>query len=286
MDSHDSRISRIRHQDLASAVDNLPDYVLGTVSFLGTLSTTDTYPTIANAYYQIQGTEVNGPEGESDVPSYVGTGDLVLALNLGNQIPPLGTVVIVSGVGGRWVFRYDGPADPGMQVFKKETPTINLAAAITVTTSPVTITVTTSTPPLAVDDVILIDSEKFTVTSVSGTSITCTRPTSGTTAATHLINTQVHLTTLDVRVCPGRYINADGCRVIYDGEASFAITASATRKLYLDGASSYDLTEAASYPGSNYVPLATITTDTDDILTIVDNRITFSACDSVPTHSS
>jgi hypothetical protein len=32
----------------------------------------------------------------------------VYALNVGTMIPPVGSRVVASSVGGRWVFRYDG----------------------------------------------------------------------------------------------------------------------------------------------------------------------------------
>ena len=68
-----------------------------------------------------------------------------------------------------------------------------LGAAITVTTSPVTITVASATGfPVSGSYRILIDNELFQVTSGAGTtSWVCTRPVDNTGAATHLINATV-----------------------------------------------------------------------------------------------
>lgn len=67
-----------------------------------------------------------------------------------------------------------------------------LGAAITVTTSPVNITMSGVTGfPTTGNFRILIDSELMLVTAVSGTTFTCTRPIEGTSAATHTNGTPV-----------------------------------------------------------------------------------------------
>ena len=72
-------------------------------------TTITTYPTSAGAYYavnpgQITSTEVEGGAGAPTPDSSTA----FFALNLGTQIPPNGTPVVVHGIGGRFVFRYDG----------------------------------------------------------------------------------------------------------------------------------------------------------------------------------
>ncbi len=216
-DSLDSRLGRIRHQALAQQVEDLPDPADATVSFLAQTIAFDSYPTVAACYYGVKTVLVNGLEGENDLATFasdVPDDGLTTALNIGTQVPPQGTTVICSSVGGRWVFRYDSRAIPDIAVSAKEDPS----------------------------------------------------------------------TTLNIKVCPGHYINASGCIGLYVGTASEAIPASSTRKVYLDGGASYALTIAASYPGSGYVPLATVTTDGTKILSVVDNRISFAAADSVPVH--
>ncbi len=216
-DSHDSRINRLRHTALADEMDNLAGPSDATISFLGQTIEFDSYPTVAQAYYGMKNIQINGPEGENDLATFVSNvpdDGLTTAFNLGTQVPPQGTTVICSSVGGRWCFRFDSRAIPGLAVAPKENPS----------------------------------------------------------------------TTLNVTVCPGNYINASGCIGTYAGSSSQAIPASSTKVLYLDGGAAYALTLAASYPMSDYVPLATVTTDLTKILTVVDNRITFAAADSVPTH--
>jgi hypothetical protein len=65
------------------------------------------YPTAAQSFFacvpvSVLGAEVEG--GQALLTSLIPT---VFAFNLGTTLPPLGTNVIASFVGNRWVFRYD-----------------------------------------------------------------------------------------------------------------------------------------------------------------------------------
>ena len=70
-----------------------------------------TYPTTAGAYYGITPQRILGTNAEGDSATFESELDdatTMVALNVGTQVPPAGTKVICEGVGGRWVFRYDG----------------------------------------------------------------------------------------------------------------------------------------------------------------------------------
>ncbi len=76
---------------------------------LVTTTTVTTYPTTASAFFASNPTEIDGTETEGNAASYTpDTSQVVYAFNVGTQIPPAGTRVVVQAVGGRWVFRYDG----------------------------------------------------------------------------------------------------------------------------------------------------------------------------------
>ena len=72
-------------------------------------TTLTTYPTTAGVYYACNPELLSGAETEGATPTFTAdTGTVVYVLNLGTQIPPNGTKLIIHSTGGRWVFRYDG----------------------------------------------------------------------------------------------------------------------------------------------------------------------------------
>ena len=74
-----------------------------------TLTVVDQYPSSAQSYFAGYDTDVGGAETEGGEATYTpNTSRLLYAVNEGNAIPPQGTRVIASGVGGRLAFRYDG----------------------------------------------------------------------------------------------------------------------------------------------------------------------------------
>ena len=81
------------------------------VTTAGSGSSSVTYPSTSSAVFflgtpqQITGAEIEGAAGTatSATPSAS-----FYALNLGTEIPPVGTQVITTFVDSRWVFRYDG----------------------------------------------------------------------------------------------------------------------------------------------------------------------------------
>ena len=88
------------------AADSGPD--CGSTLVVQTTMVT-TYPTVANVYYAVNPCDVNGTETEGQTASLVAdTTTTLYALNLGTGIPPRGTQVVATSVGGRLTFRYDG----------------------------------------------------------------------------------------------------------------------------------------------------------------------------------
>ena len=92
---------------------------------------------------------------------------------------------------------------------------------------------------------------------------------------------EVPSTSLDVAVAPGTIIAQDGTTVTYAGSTSQAVTASATKVLYLDGTSSWALTVGASYPTTPHVKLATVVTGSSSITSVTDNRECFNVAGTI-----
>jgi hypothetical protein len=106
----DARIERERQKALAGVVNRAAPFSAdGSPAQLVTTTTVSKYPTTAAAYYASNPTEIDGSEVEGGAASYtVDTTQVVYVLNVGTQVPPVGTRVVAHAVGGRWVFRYDG----------------------------------------------------------------------------------------------------------------------------------------------------------------------------------
>lgn len=67
------------------------------------------YPTEANRYYAVVPIVLGGTEAEGESATITTLPNRVFyALNLGDAVPPVGTRLIVSRAGGRWVFNYSG----------------------------------------------------------------------------------------------------------------------------------------------------------------------------------
>ncbi len=106
----DSRIERERQKALTGVLDRVvPCLTDGSAALLLTTTTISTYPSTAASFFASNPTEIDGNEVEGGAASYTAdTTQVVYALNVGSMIPPVGTRVVASSVGGRWVFRYDG----------------------------------------------------------------------------------------------------------------------------------------------------------------------------------
>jgi hypothetical protein len=106
----DSRIERERQKALSGVVDRVaPFSANGSAALLVTTTTVSSYPTSAASFFASNPTEIDGSEVEGGAASYTADAtQVVYVLNVGTQIPPIGTRVVAHAVGGRWVFRYDG----------------------------------------------------------------------------------------------------------------------------------------------------------------------------------
>lgn len=78
--------------------------------------------------------------------------------------------------------------------------------------------------------------------------------------------------TLLVDVAAGQFVDQSGTVQTYAGVSGQAITLSTTKVIYLDGAASWALTVAASYPTTIHVRLATVVAGATTITSITDNR--------------
>lgn len=106
----ESRLLRLRQDDARAALDRRP--APGDDAGLAVLAQTTTlvrYPTAAGAFYACVPLRVDGPEVEGAAASFVADASRTIhAFNLGTQVPPANTRVVVHACGGRWTFRYDG----------------------------------------------------------------------------------------------------------------------------------------------------------------------------------
>lgn len=108
--SIDSRISRSRIDDNRGFTDRSTsesdDYPVSGVAVTAVFMT---YPTVASSAYYLQGCQINCADTEGAVATIVNTANsFFFGVNLGSSVPPQGTAVIYSNVGGVISFRYDG----------------------------------------------------------------------------------------------------------------------------------------------------------------------------------
>lgn len=85
---------------------------------------------------------------------------------------------------------------------------------------------------------------------------------------------EVPSASLNVAVAAGSYVKQDGTVGTYAGATGQAITASATKVLYLDLTNSGALTIGSSYPATPHIRLATVVAGSSIISSITDNRMT------------
>jgi hypothetical protein len=106
----DTRVERERQKSLSGVLDRVVPFAAdGSTAVLVTTTTVTTYPSTATTFYGTNPTEIDGSEIEGGAASYTADATQVLyALNVGTQVPPVGTRVVAHAVAGHWVFRYDG----------------------------------------------------------------------------------------------------------------------------------------------------------------------------------
>ena len=66
------------------------------------------YPSTPQQFYACQPVSILGTESEGNTATLVPISSTFFALNLGSSVPPISTMMIVSFVSNRWVFRFDG----------------------------------------------------------------------------------------------------------------------------------------------------------------------------------
>jgi hypothetical protein len=86
---------------------------------------------------------------------------------------------------------------------------------------------------------------------------------------------EVPSASLNVQVAPGTYRKPDGTVAAFAGSPSRALAASATTSLYLTTAGVL-IASTTGYPAVSHVPLATVTSGPGTILSINDDRVSFS----------
>jgi len=99
---------RRRHMDLLDQIDRKTESAAGNSTVLVKTVTVSTYPTAVQSFFGVQRAIVSGTEAEGQTPTFTLHGSTFYAANVGSTVPPSGTYVLASLVGGRWEFRYDG----------------------------------------------------------------------------------------------------------------------------------------------------------------------------------
>ena len=108
MDVEGARRLILRERSLAKEVTRQEsDPPIGAPSLLACTKVLTSYPTAASCFFACQPLTLLGPEVEGGSGVVTGLDTTFLALNLGGAVPPIGTQVLATFVGNRWVFRYD-----------------------------------------------------------------------------------------------------------------------------------------------------------------------------------
>jgi hypothetical protein len=107
---NDLRTQRERHAALDDSVDNAEDNAADcAAAMVCTTTMVAAYPAAAASFFAVNPTDVGSPEIEGGPATYTAnTTQVSYVLNVGTQVPPVGTRVVAHAVGGRWVFRFDG----------------------------------------------------------------------------------------------------------------------------------------------------------------------------------
>jgi hypothetical protein len=108
---NDLRVLRDRQTAAADRLDTVGDSddPHGSAALFAITTTFSSYPITPTAYYALHPQIITGVETEGGSPTVTpDLGTFIYALNLGTQIPPVNTQIVIHSAGGRWVFRYDG----------------------------------------------------------------------------------------------------------------------------------------------------------------------------------
>ena len=80
---------------------------LSSPSVLAKTTVLSVYPTTASSYFGCLPQSLYGAEQEGATGIVLSGSSSFFALNLGSTVPPIGTLVLATFTGNRWVFRYD-----------------------------------------------------------------------------------------------------------------------------------------------------------------------------------
>jgi hypothetical protein len=107
---NDLRVMRERQLVASAVLDSVVDRdTFASAALVAQTTTVATYPTTAAVFYACNPVQITGSEAEGATPNLqTDTSTVLYALNLGGQIPPIGTFLVMHAAGGRWSFRYDG----------------------------------------------------------------------------------------------------------------------------------------------------------------------------------
>ena len=106
----DDEVRRFALQDEALNDELLrqeSDVPVGAPTLLARTKLISTYPTNAASYFACLPLTLLGPEVEGGQGVVSARDATFFALNMGRSVPPVGTQVLVTFVGSRWVFRHD-----------------------------------------------------------------------------------------------------------------------------------------------------------------------------------
>jgi hypothetical protein len=100
---------RIRETALtAEFFRSLSEGASGSESMVARTVSLGSYPTTAQSYFALNPITVLGAEVEGGSATLTAEPGIFFALNIGSTIPPTGTDLLVTFIGNRWAFRYDG----------------------------------------------------------------------------------------------------------------------------------------------------------------------------------
>lgn len=103
--------SRKQMLDMAAWSEELvrqdADPPLGLPTVLAVTRQISAYPTTPRCFFACQPVTVMGAEVEGAAATVSDRPGSFFALNIGTALPPIGTEVLATLVGNRWVFRYD-----------------------------------------------------------------------------------------------------------------------------------------------------------------------------------
>ena len=85
-----------------------PGQIGGAPTLVVQTVTVKTYPTVAQRFYGVKAVTILGAEVESQAGSVTTGSGIFYALNIGSAVPPVGTQLIATFIGNRWILTFNG----------------------------------------------------------------------------------------------------------------------------------------------------------------------------------